>query len=104
VVVLDIVVSVEIAEEMVQPRREERGKFLRVLAALAIVADRRGQQSAHVAEHVVPLQPEPRHAADVVMRLPLTARILFDEIPQVVGQPGAGFQMEWVFGHVGILW
>ena len=39
VVVLDIVVAVEIAEEEIQPRREELGEFRRRRPPFAVVAD-----------------------------------------------------------------
>ena len=96
VLILDLVMAFEIAEEKVEARREPGGEGGRIQPALAVIGNPPGEHRADVTKHVVALQPELRHAADVVMRLPLGARIALKQEPQILGKAGARVQRERV--------
>ncbi|WP_352692315.1 hypothetical protein [Mesorhizobium sp. M0663] len=96
--------AVEIAEEMVEARREPAREFRRVQPTFSIIADTIGEHAAKLAEHIVPLQPHIGHAVDVGMRLPDLARIFFGQPAQIVRQALTFEQQKsGGIGHVGSL-
>jgi hypothetical protein len=82
--VLDIVVSVQISQEEVETRRKELCELTRIRTALPIVSNRACQYAAHLAKHVVPLQPEHRHAMHVLVFGPFTTWVFLDQEAQIV--------------------
>ena len=89
VLVLDIVVPIEMAEEKVEARREKLREFLRRRAALAIVGYRARQDPAQFAKHVVPLRHMRAMPVHIGMGIPAVARIFRQQIFQILGQAGA---------------
>jgi hypothetical protein len=100
--VLDVVVDVQLLEEELQARREPAGKAGRGDLPLAEARGRLIDRAAELAEHRVALEPEPHHAAEVLVALPALARIGLDQRAQV-GRPalagGERERLEFVIGR-----
>jgi hypothetical protein len=102
VLVLDIVMTVKLTEEELQPWREELSELGCGRPALATIGDAAAQMAAQLAKHVMALQPHRGHGPDVGVAQPRLARIFFNEITQVPRQTGASLKSQCF--HVGLLW
>ena len=94
VVVLDLVVDVELRQQELQPRHELAREFGGRQAATAEVSFDHAQHIRQLAEHVVARQPEPRHAAEIGMTLPLLTRIFRQQDEHVLRPAIAGGERE----------
>ena len=92
--VLDLVMGVELLQEELQARRKPGAEVLRGGRPLAKRRGGVGQRARDLAEHVVPLQPELRHAAEIGVALPHLARIAVGEQAQLGRPAGARIERE----------
>ncbi|WP_348630778.1 hypothetical protein [Mesorhizobium sp. M4B.F.Ca.ET.211.01.1.1] len=97
--------TVEIAEEMVQPRREPAREVRCCQPALAIIANAVGEHAAELAEHVVPPKPHIGEAMNIAVALPGLARIFLRQPAQIVRQAGS-LEQRKISGvrHDSLLW
>ncbi len=79
VVVLDLMMDVELRQQELQPRHELVREFGGRQPATAEVRFDHAQHVRQLAKHVVARQPEPRHAAEIGVALPLLARVFHQQ-------------------------
>src|SRR5206468_405644 len=83
IVVLDVMVPLEMAQEVVETRRKEAVKLIRIGGAFAEFRGGRLEHTAQFAKHVVHLQPKLRRLAEIAVLIPSLARVFFPEIGNV---------------------